>query len=475
MNTKEFIKKVKNKEIDIVEHTEEVIEKARNINKRYHLFNIISDDSAIEQAKTLKKEIKKNNIKNKSLLGVPISVKDCVCVNGVESRAGSKILNGYKPVFDATVIKKIKEQGGIIIGKTAQDEFGFGTFSVNVGVDFKIPLNPLDKERSCGGSSGGAAGISQIADFPHIAIGESTGGSIVAPASFCGVFGLCPTYGRVSRYGLIDYANSMDKIGTLGKTIEDNALLLKSISGHDDNDSTSINSESDEYSSYLKKGIKNIKIGIINESFGEGVEKEVTEKVMGGINKLEENGAKTEKVSLPLTSKYGVQAYYLIAVSETSTNLAKLCGMRYGRHEELTGNFNEYFTKVRSKNFGEEAKRRIILGTFTRMAGYRDAYYMKAMKVRTKIIEEYKKAFKKFDLLVSPTMPFIAPKFSEIEKLSPLQNYMADIMTVGPNLAGLPHLNVPVGLSKKMPVGMLLIGNHLEEGKLMQVGNIFNQ
>lgn len=466
MNVKEFVKQVSNKEIDIVENTHKVIEESKKINKEYNYFTTISEKEAIEQAKDLKKD---KDTQNKKLLGVPISVKDCICVKDVESTASSRILKGYKPVFDATVIKKLKEQGAIIIGKTIHDEFGFGTFSINVGLDLKIPKNPFDKQRSCGGSSGGAAGITQKASFPHIAIGESTGGSIAEPASFCGILGLCPTYGRVSRYGLIDYANSLDKIGPMGKNISDISTANEIISGYDPNDSTSLNVPVDKFKDENKK----LKIGIIKEAFQEGVDKEVDKKVWEGIKTLESQGSKYEEISLSLPIKYGLATYYLIATSEASTNLAKLCGMRYGMTEKLDGNFNEYFTKVRSKHFGEEAKRRIIIGTFARMAGYRDAYYIKAMKVRTKIIEEYKKAFKKYDILVSPTVPILPPKFSEIEKLTPLQNYMMDIPLVGPNLSGLPHLNVPVGFEKDLPVGMLVIADHLKENTLLQAGKLF--
>lgn len=477
MNAPEFVQKVRNDEIDIVEHVHKTIEKCRRINHDYNCFNTISEQLAIEQAEEIRKSInnKDRNLKNKKLLGISISVKDNICVRGVESTAGSKILRGYKPLFDATVIKKVKEQGGIIIGKTAQDEFGFGGFSINVGVGFKIPRNPFDKERSCGGSSGGAGGITQKADFPHIALGESTGGSIAAPASFCGVFGLTPTYGRVSRYGLMDFGNSLDKIGTMGKTIHETALLFDVIAGHDALDSTSLDALKENYGSYMGKSISGIKIGIIKEAFAEGVEKEVEDKVRDGISKLEENGAKCKEVSLELPIKYGLAVYYMIATSEASTNLAKYCGMRYGMTEKLEGNFNEYFSKVRSHNFGDEAKRRIILGTFARMSGFRDAYYIKAAKVRTLMIREYKKAFKHFDALVSPTVPILPPTFSEIEKLTPLQNYMADVMLVGPNVAGLPHLNVPVGFERNLPVGMLLIGDHLQEGKLLQIGNVFEE
>jgi len=476
MSTKEFIGKVKNQEIDIVEHTEKVIEECKKINREYNYFNVISEELALEQAREIKKQIKNNFniIKNKKLLGVAVSVKDAICVKGIESTAGSKILKGYKPLFDATVIKKVKEQGGIIIGKTAQDEFGFGSFSVNVGLGFDVPKNPFDRTRSCGGSSGGAGGITKKASFPHIALGESTGGSIACPASFCGVFGLCPTYGRVSRYGLMDYANSLDKIGPLGKSAYDAALLLETISGFDENESTTLNNAIENYTKFAYNDKNNIKIGIIKESFND-IDKNVEKSVRDEIKKLEEHGAKAEEISLKLPIEHGLSTYYIIAASEASTNLAKYCGMRYGIAEKLEGNFNEYFTKVRSNNFGAEAKRRIILGTFARMSGYRDAYYIKATKVRAMIVDEYKKIFKKYDVLVSPTMPIVAPKFSEIEKLTPLQNYMMDVMTVSPNLAGLPHLNVPVGFVNKLPVGMLLIADHLQESNLIQLGSVFDE
>ncbi len=472
MATKQFIEKIRNQEIDIVEHTEKLIEECKGINKEYNYFNSISEELALQQADNLKKLIKNKDksIKNKKLLGIAVSVKDSICVKDVESTAGSRILQGYRPLFDAFAVQRVKEEGGVIIGKTSQDEFGFGGFSVNVGLGYEIPLNPFDKERSCGGSSGGAAGLSQKLDG-HIALGESTGGSIAEPASFCGVYGLCPTYGRVSRYGLIDFANSLDKIGPVGKNIEDAALLMGVISGYDAMDSTSLNVKSENYESYLKKPVKGMKIGIIKEAFGSGVEREVEKNVYNGIEELEEEGAKAEEISLELPIKHGIATYYMIATSEASTNLAKLCGMRYGMAEKLEGSFNEYFTKVRSNNFGDEAKRRIIIGTFARMAGCRDAFYLKAMKVRTLMINEYKKAFKKFDALVSPTTSILAPKFSDIEKLTPLQHYMTDLMTVSPNVCGLPHLNVPVGFEKNLPIGMLLIGDHLQEGKIIQLGS----
>jgi len=478
MNTKEFVNKIKNNEIDIVEHTHKVINDCKKINKEYNYFNVISENLALQQAKELLKQIKDNDkgIKNKKLLGVAVSVKDAICVKDVESTAGSRILKGYKPLFDATVIKKVKDAGGIIIGKTSQDEFGFGSFNVNVGLGFKVPRNPFDKHRSCGGSSGGAAGLSQIAEFPHIALGESTGGSIVEPASFCGVFGLCPTYGRVSRYGLIDYANSLDKIGPIGKNLYDVASLLGVISGFDENESTTIDRPIDNYTESINKNIKKMKVGVITDAFrGEGNEK-VDKIVYHAIDELGKKGAIIEFPSLKLSfdKESSLAAYYLIATAEASTNLAKYCGMRYGMSEKLMGNFNEYFSGVRSKYFGEETKRRIMLGTFARMSGYRDAYYLKALKVREKIVQEYKKSFKKYDALVCLTMPILPPKFSDIERLSPLDLYKMDVITVSPNLAGLPHLNVPVGFVDKLPVGMLLITDHLQESKLIQLGSVFD-
>ncbi len=468
MKVQEFIKKVQDKDINIVEHIHKVLEECKKINKEYHYLNTISEELALKQAEQIKK-----NPKGK-LAGLPISIKDSICVKDIESTAGSKILKGYKPYFHATAVEKAIKEGVIIIGKTAQDEFGFGGFSTNAGVDFEIPLNPFDKNRATGGSSGGAGGLTQKASFPNIGLGECTGGSIESPASFCGVFGLVPTYGRVSRYGLIDYGNSLDKLGPLGKNIYDCALMMEVISGYDEKDSTSLNKEVDSYTKYLKKDIKGLKIGVIKEAFSDGTDNSVKKNVWNGIKKLEKQGCTYKEISLPITMKYGISTYYTLATTEASTNLAKYCGMRYGASEEIKGNFDEYFTNVRSKNFGKEAKRRIMLGTFARMSGFRDAYYIKAAKVRSLIIEEYKKAFNNFDILITPTMPILPPTFKELEKLTPLQDYMMDIMTVSPNLAGLPHINIPVGFEKSLPIGMMIISDHLQEGKLIQVGKEFD-
>ena len=438
---KEFVKQVQAKEIDILEHTHKVLEKAKKIDKNYNYFTTISEELALEQAKEIKK------IPKGKLAGLPITIKDSICVKNVPSHAGSKILNPYVPPFHATIIEKAIKEGAIIIGKTTQDEFGLGTFAVNTS---KIPKNPFDRERTSGGSSGGCAGFTQLADFPHLSIAESTGGSIAVPASFCGVAGLTPTYGLVSRYGLIDYASSLDKIGTMSQDPEDAFFLLDIIKGYDEKESTSLNTEE-------SKNTEVKKIAFIEETID--INKDFTRLIDKKVDNY-------EVVSIPSIKKYALPAYHIIAFSEASTNLAKYTGLRYGASDKLEGYYHEYFTKVRSKFFEKETKRRIILGTFARMAGFREDYYIKAMKVRTLIINEYQRALKKYDILISPTTITTALKLTEIEKLTPLQHYLMDLLTVAPNLAGLPHISINIGSINQLPVGMMATANHLGENKL---------
>ncbi|RME77356.1 Asp-tRNA(Asn)/Glu-tRNA(Gln) amidotransferase subunit GatA [Candidatus Woesearchaeota archaeon] len=393
------------------------------------------------------------------LSGVTISLKDAICAKGMETTASSRILKGYKPLINATVVEKVLAAGATIIGKTIQDEFGFGGFCVNTGLDVPIPKNPVDQNRSCGGSSGGAGAAAKLIDN-HVALGESTGGSIVVPAAFCGVYGFAPTYSRVSRYGLLSYGNSLDKIGPLSKDPELIIKTLNVIMGYDEKDSTSSKKKVEPLS---YRGVNGLTIGVLNI---EGVHPEIVQAMNKKIDLWKQEGACVKEINLPLTKKYSLATYYILAMSEASTNLAKYCGMRYGMVEPLEEPYNEYFTKVRSKHFGKEAKRRIILGTFARMAGQRDAFYIKAARVRTEIINEYKKAFEEVDVIVSATSPMFPPTFDEIEKLTPLQHYLADQLVVGPNLAGLPHMNVP--LDTKLPSGLLVIGNHFEEDKVVQ-------
>jgi aspartyl-tRNA(Asn)/glutamyl-tRNA(Gln) amidotransferase subunit A len=451
MEVREFLEKSASGGVNLEEAISNSVKRAKEIQKKYSPFITINENPKIES-------------RTGPMLGLAVSVKDCICTNGIRTTAGSKILENYIPPFDATVVERIKKAGAYVLGKTVQDEFGFGTFCTNSA--YSIPKNPYDVQRSCGGSSGGSGCITAAADFPHISIAESTGGSITAPAAFTGTIGLTPTYGRVSRWGLIDYANSLDKIGVMGKDVFSVALALSVISGHDPKDSTSNKEGPIKYSG--KTGVKGLKIGVPKEYFGEGVDEKISALVWKRIKELESEGAKYEEISLPLT-KYAIPSYYIIAVSEASTNLSKYCGLRYGAAGELDGNFEEYFSKVRSANFGEEAKRRIILGSYARMAGFRDAYYLKALKVRAMMVQEYKSAFAKYDLIATPSMPILPLRFDEISKLTPVQNYMMDVMTVAPNLAGVPMLSMPAGLINGLPAGIHFVANHMKEEKLLNV------
>ncbi len=460
----EFVEKVKSGEVSITGHLEKIVSEVE-ANSSLNLFTFFDRDFVFEQAMVLESRLKKNDVEGLSLLGVPVSVKDCVCVKGLESKAGSKMLSGYKPVFDATVIKKVKAAGAIILGKTSQDEFGFGTFSVNHTAG-GVPLNPLDNSRSCGGSSGGSAGFTALTSNTHVSIAESTGGSIACPASFCGVSSITPTYGIVSRFGLIDYANSLDKIGVMGKSINDAALLLNVMVGKDPNDSTSIDFDGSLVESDFS--FEGVSVGLPKELFDSVQNESVKRIVLSKIKKIEDAGASVVEVSLPLNVKYGLADYYLIAMAEASTNLAKYCGMRYGFQSNPSGLlFNDYFSKVRSSVFGKEAKRRILLGTFARMSGFRDAYYVKAMKVRSLLIKEFKSVLSKVDFVANPAMPIVAPKFSEIEKLSPLEVYSMDLCTVPANLCGLPHSTINAGFVSGLPIGLMFTSDHLRDADLV--------
>ena len=419
------------------------------------------------------REVQKIQNDNSEPLGeIPFVVKDAICTQDVTTSAGSKILEDYRPVFDATVVERLKEAGATFYGKTQQDEFGFGTFSTNCA--FGTPKNPHDDERVVGGSSGGAGAIVAAMDQPVISIGESTGGSITNPAAYNGVVGITPTYGRVSRYGLVDYANSLDKIGVLAKTVFGAAKGLEVIAGEDENDQTTSSKEVPDYSDLEKTEGK---LAVPKQYLElEGVEEGVMENFKASIEELEEKGFTVEEVDMPLLSAdVAVPAYYVLAMSEASTNLAKMSGIRYGleKDPEEFEDFNEYFSEVRSEGFGEEAKRRILLGTYTRQAGYRDEYYIKAAKVRTKIIDQYQEVFDEYDAVISPSMPNIAPKIEEAEEMSPEEIYAMDTLTVGPNLAGMPMISVPNGKSEGMPTGLHIVGDHFEEKEIFDIAYTF--
>lgn len=458
----QYLSDVRTGKIDLVAYVQRALHTAHEYDQRYHFFTTICDERALLRSREIQEKIKHRRAGK--LAGLLISIKDNICVEGVESTAGSRILKGYKPLFSATVIERLENEDAIVIGKTTQDEFGFGSFNTNVGLDHAVPLHPFDVTRTTGGSSGGAAGITALADFAHIAIAESTGGSIEAPAAFCGVIGFCPTYGKLSRYGLISYADSLDKIGVMSKDVSDIRLVFDVMSGFDEKDGTSLMEKKTQETTKIIK-----RVGIIRDSFEKTISEETQQILRTMVKALQSQGIEVEEVALPITSRFGVATYYLLSTAEASTNLARFCGLRYGPEEAVKGKtFSDYFTEIRSKHFNEESKRRIILGTFARMTGYRDAYYSKAAKVRTKIIEEYKALFEKYDVLISPTMPMVAPTFDEIKKLTPLQHYMIDILTVGPNLAGIPHATLPIGSTKGLSVGMMAMTNHEDEKNLLQ-------
>lgn len=411
------------------------------LNEKYSMFSCITDDIETVDSKFL------------------FSAKDSLTSKDMVTRCGSRILDGYHPAFDATVIERMRAAGGKLIGKNNMDEFGFGTFSTSSA--FGVPRNPFDLERSCGGSSGGSACAAAVIE-DHVSLGASTGGSICCPASFCGVYGIVPTYGRVSRYGLIDYGNSLDKIGLISSDPDKLSKFLPVISGKDPKDPTSCVQPALEL-----KG-KKIKSIAVPEETLEGISKEVLSGFDSALETLKGMGIEVKMIKMP-SLKYALPAYFVLATSEASTNLARYVGMRYGQQDgDLSLKFDDYFTYFRTEYFGDEAKRRILLGTYTRMAGFRERYYAKALKVRLHVISSYKKVFAEHDAILTPTMPFISPRFDEISKMTPVENYAADYLTVPPDFSGMPHISAPCGYNGTgMPIGMQLVTDHWEEGPLL--------
>ncbi len=469
----ELTKLLISRDVSSEELTRAVYEHIGKTDKQIGAYITLTKDTAIEQAKEADKRIKeKRGVA--PLTGIPIAIKDNMCVKDVLCTCASKMLNDFVPPYNATVINKLRENGLVFLGKTNMDEFAMGS-STETSC-FKITRNPWDTNAIPGGSSGGSA-AAVASDQAILSIGSDTGGSIRQPASHCGIVGMKPTYGRVSRYGLVAFASSLDQIGPLTKDVWDCAALLEVISGYDPLDSTSLRMDSPDYMSFLNKDIKNIKIGVPKEYFIEGIDKDVELAVKGAIKKLEKLGAIIEEVSLPHT-EYAVATYYIIAPAEASANLARYDGVKYGYRAKGEGVDNDLlgmYENTRKEGFGAEVKRRIMLGTHTLSSGYYDAYYLKAQKVRTLIKQDFDKAFKKFDILVTPTSP--TPAFKIGEKTDdPLQMYLSDIFTIPTNLAGLPAISLPCGLNKNgLPMGLQLIGDYFDEGKILQVAHAFEQ
>ncbi len=450
--------------VSAMEITEQHLARIKSLNSDLNAFITVSDNLARSQAEKIDKKFKNGETLG-PLAGVPIAIKDNIVVRGVETTCASKILKGWTPPYNATVIDKLIEADAVIVGKSNMDEFAMGSSTEHSA--FGPTKNPFDLDRVPGGSSGGSA-AAVAANLVPIALGSDTGGSIRQPAAFCGVLGLKPTYGFVSRYGLVAFASSLDQIGPFAKTIEDMKLLMTVISGHDSNDSTSLNFETTPVLNPSKTDIKGLRVGIVKE-FNEGLTSNIAVSLKNAIEKLQVAGAVIEEVSIP-SVKFCLSAYYLIAPAEASSNLARFDGVRYGAREN-GDNVEQMMIATRTKGFGDEVKRRIMLGTYALSKGYYDAYYKSAQQVRTLVIREFSKVYSSVDILLSPTTPSTAFKIGE--KLDdPMEMYLSDIMTIPTNLAGHPAINVPFGSDDSgLPIGLQIMAPALKDGKLLSIAN----
>ena len=466
----ELQEKLRNKELTVKEITKAYVDRINEKEKDVQAFVTTLTEEAENKAEEIQKKIDNKEIEGE-LAGIPIGIKDNICTKGIKTTCSSKMLENFVSPYDATVMEKINEENLINLGKLNMDEFAMGGSTEHSY--FKITKNPWDLSRVPGGSSGGSA-AAVAANLVPWALGSDTGGSIRQPASFCGVVGLKPTYGLVSRYGLVAFASSLDQIGPITKDVRDSALLLNIIAGHDKKDTTSVNKEKIDYTKCLKNDVKGIKIGIPKEFFGEGINAEVKEMLQKSIEKYRELGAEIEEFSLDI-AKYSLAAYYIIACAEASSNLGRFDGIRYTYRTGEFKNLKELYKKSRSEAFGPEVKRRIILGTYVLSSGYYDAYYKKAQQVRTLVMNKFNKAFEKYDVILTPTSPTVAFGIGTKSE-NPLEMYLSDICTVSVNIAGLPAISIPCGVnSEKMPIGMQLIGNKFEEEKILNAAYTFEQ
>jgi aspartyl-tRNA(Asn)/glutamyl-tRNA(Gln) amidotransferase subunit A len=431
---------------------------------------ILSKDHALEQADRID-QVASRGEKLPPLGGVPIGIKDVLTTRGLRTTAGSKILGNYVPPYDCTAVSRLEAAGAMLLGKTNCDEFAMGSSNENSA--WHPVRNPRDPSRVPGGSSGGSA-AAVAADMAVAALGSDTGGSIRQPASFCGVVGLMPTYGRVSRYGLVAFASSLDHIGPITKTVKDAAIVLRSIAGRDPMDSTSADLPVPDYVAELERPIQGLKIGVAKEYLGEGLDLEVRNAAEVAIQKLGSLGCTIVDISLPHT-KYAIPTYYIVATAEASSNLARFEGVRYGYRARDARTLSEMYRRTRDDGFGAEVKRRIMLGTYALSAGYYDAYYLKAQKVRTLIARDFEEAFSKVDAIVTPTCPTAAFKLGEKAE-DPLAMYLADIYTVTADLAGIPGISIPCGQTReKLPIGLQILGRHFDEATMLRVAHAYEQ
>ncbi|WBL15434.1 Asp-tRNA(Asn)/Glu-tRNA(Gln) amidotransferase subunit GatA [Sutcliffiella sp. NC1] len=457
------------KEISVSDLVDASYKQIHNVDDKVQAFLTLDEENARAYAKQLDETIgveKEHGL----LFGLPIGVKDNIVTKGIRTTCASKILGNFDPIYDATVVQKLQAAQTVTIGKLNMDEFAMGSSNENSA--FAATRNPWDLDRVPGGSSGGSAAAVAAGEV-FFSLGSDTGGSIRQPAAFCGVVGLKPTYGRVSRYGLVAFASSLDQIGPITRTVEDNAYLLQAISGLDPMDSTSANAEVPDFLSSLTGDVQGLKIAVPKEYLGEGVSEEVRQSVIDALKVLEAQGATWDEVSLP-HSKYALATYYLLSSSEASANLARFDGVRYGYRTDNAKNLIDMYKQTRSEGFGPEVKRRIMLGTFALSSGYYDAYYIKAQKVRTLIKEDFEKVFENYDVIVGPTTP--TPAFKVGEKVNdPLTMYANDILTIPVNLAGVPAISVPGGFVNGLPVGLQIIGKHFDESTIYRVAHAFEQ
>ena len=462
--------KLSKKEVSSVEATKAYLERIGAVDDKIKAFLIVTADEALKQAEEAdKRRARNNNIT--PLTGVPISVKDIFCTKGIRTTCASKILAGFVPPYDSTVVARLKDAGAVILGKNNMDEFAMGSSTENSA--FQKTANPWALDRVPGGSSGGSA-ASVAALECAASVGTDTGGSIRQPAALCGVVGFKPTYGRVSRFGMIAFASSLDQAGPFTRDTIDSAIMLKAMAGFDPRDSTSIDAPVPDYLSEIEKGVAGLKIGIPKEYFIEGMDAEVEASVREALKILEKEGAVLVPVSLPHT-EYAVAVYYLVATAEASSNLARFDGVKYGLRVNESGNLLDMYKKTRDSGFGGEVKRRIMLGTYSLSAGYYDAYYKKASEVRTLIKNDFETAFKACDIIATPTTPTPAFRFGE-KVADPLTMYLSDIFTISCNLAGIPGISIPCGFTKGMlPIGLQILGKSLDESTVLRAARAYER
>jgi aspartyl-tRNA(Asn)/glutamyl-tRNA(Gln) amidotransferase subunit A len=470
---RELHKQLISKERSAQEITQEALDRIQEVEPKLQSFLHVTAIQAYAQAQAVDAKIAAGE-EIGILAGIPIGIKDNMCTKGIPTTCASRMLENFIPPYESTVTQKLLDAGAVMVGKTNLDEFAMGGSTENSA--YHPTANPWDLSRVPGGSSGGSA-AAVAAEECVVSIGSDTGGSIRQPASFCGVVGMKPTYGLVSRYGLVAFASSLDQIGPFGRSVEDAAILLQAIAGHDPKDSTSLKVQIPDYSATLKPDLKprgRLKIGVIKETFGEGLDSEVEQAITKALEQLQSLGAEIHVISCP-RFRYGLPSYYIIAPSEASANLARYDGVKYGYRAPDTDNLISMYSRTRASGFGTEVKRRIMIGTYALSAGYYDAYYLQAQKVRTLIKEDFEKAFETVDILACPTAPTTAFKAGE-KTTDPLSMYLIDLMTIPVNLAGLPGLSVPCGFdSNALPIGLQLIGKVLREDQLFQVAHAYEQ